>query len=308
MAEGPVTWTSVFAGTEKAPERRLSLKKPTRSTDEAREFGGWTVDKLEVLRLYFAVYKRVAGNGTYIDAFAGTGQVKVGETIHQGSASIALSSGAFKEFHFYERPSTARRLQRWIDESIDEKLRSRLTIVPGDVNETLVRDLDRGRVNKDKPCFAFLDPTSTQLNWSTIQELAAYKAECDPPKTCKVELWILFNTDHALMRLMPRTGQPPFADVLNRWIGDEKGWRDLYEQERGPRAFVDRYADRLMQICGYGLARSLPIRDPQTGRRQYFMVHASDHPTAHDFMRWAARKAYPDSSEAISLPGFGETS
>ncbi len=198
----------------------------------------------------------------------------------------------------------AKQLHQWTDQNIGERQRSRVAIVPGDVNETLREDLLAGVINKDKPCFAFLDPTSTQLSWSTVQALAAYKADCDPPRTCKVELWILFNTDQALMRLMPKTGHPPFVDVLNRWIGDEEGWRYLYEQGRTPTAFAARYAERLMTICGYGLARSLPIRDPVTKRRQYFMIHASDHPAAHDFMRWAAKKAHPDESEPVALPGF----
>lgn len=304
MEHSAFTWTSVFADEAPPPSsRRLKIKAPKGSVDDAREFGGWTMDKLTILQYYLKMYRRVAGNGTYIDAFAGTGQVRIGEMVQSGSAAIALDSGAFKQFRFHELPDNAAKLEHWVQEHVDERRRSRTVIVRGDVNETLVQNLDAGVIDRGKPCFAFLDPTSTQLAWSTVQALAAYKSDCDPPKTCKVELWILFNTDQALMRLVPKTGRPPFIEVLNRWIGDEDGWRDLYEQSRSPGAFAERYADRLMTRCGYSLARSLPICDPVTNRRQYYMIHASDHPAAHSFMRWAAKRAHPDGSEAVAFPG-----
>ncbi len=170
----------------------------------------------------------------------------------------------------------------------------------------VLADLGGAVIPQDRPCFAFLDPNSTQLNWSTIEALAAYKADCSPPKSCRIELWILFNTWHSLMRLMPKSGKVPNEKALNRWLGGETGSKDLYETNRGPGSFAQRYAERLMSEFGYGLATTVTIRDPSNGRPQYHMIHASDHPAAHDFMRWAARHAHPDDSEAIPFPGLGQ--
>jgi three-Cys-motif partner protein len=284
--------------------RKLPLRRQKSSLDEAREFGGWTVDKLEILRLYFTVYRKVAGNGTYIDGFAGTGEIQSGGVRYPGSAAIALRSGAFRTWNFYERPAVAKQLQQWVDANASKTQRPRVRIIGGDFNKRVLADLAIASLSKDRPCFAFLDPNSTQLNWTTVEALARYKADCHPPETCRIELWLLFNTDQVLMRLMPKSGKEPNAKILNRWCGGEAGWRDLYQQRRGAGAFAQRYAERLMSEFGYGLARSLAIRDPTTGKRQYFMIHASDHPAAHEFMRWAAKKAHPDGSEAVELPGF----
>jgi three-Cys-motif partner protein len=285
--------------------RKLRLRHPKSSVDEAREFGGWTVDKLEILRLYLKMYRRVAGNGSYIDGFAGTGIIKSGGVEHPGSAAIAMKSSAFRTLRLYERPSVAKRLEAWVDANAGAKLRPRVQVVGKDFNKAVVADLAKQLISRDKPCFAFLDPDSTQLHWDTVEALARYKADCNPPTTCRIELWILFNTDQALMRLMPRTDKPPNVRVLNRWMGCEEAWRDLYQKGSGPGAFAQRYADRLMSECGYGLARSLAICDPMTGRRQYFMIHASDHPAAHTFMRWAAKQAHPEDSTAVPFPGMG---
>lgn len=284
---------------------KLSLNRPRASMDDAREFGGWAVDKLEILRLYLTMYRRVAGNGTYVDGFAGTGKIRSGGSDHPGSAALALASGAFKSLRYYERPKNARLLTKWLDDNAAPKKRSRAVVVAGDFNQKILLDLDSETIPLGRPCFAFLDPNSTQLNWATVEALAQYKSDCSPPESCKVELWILFNTWQVLLRLMPTNGKPPHAEGLNRWLGGEEGWRDLYEAGRGPTSFATRYAQRLEDELGYGLARTLIIRDPKSGRPQYHMIHASDHPAAHKFMRWAANKAHPVDSTAISFTGMG---
>src|SRR3546814_11641272 len=57
---------------------------PPRAQDvatEIREFHGWTLDKLDVFEKYLKLYRRVAGSGAFIDAFAGTGY---GLAVRQG--------------------------------------------------------------------------------------------------------------------------------------------------------------------------------------------------------------------------------
>jgi three-Cys-motif partner protein len=281
----------------------IKRSRPRNSLDEAREFSGWTAHKLEILRVYLTQYRRVAGNGTYLDGFAGQGRITVDGVERPGSAAIAMQSGAFKTMRFYERADNAGRLSRWLTADARPTQARRCTVIPGDSNKNLLSDLTEQTVPKAKPCLAVLDPDSTQLNWSTVAALAAYKADCDPPHTCKVELWILLNTYQVLMRLMPRDG-PPNARVLNRWLGGEAGWRELYERGEGPSMYAYKYCQRLIGELGYGLAIPMLIRDPRNNRPQYHMIHASDHPAAHDFMRWAINHAAPDDVVAPALPGF----
>src|ERR1700728_3451761 len=100
---------------EQAFKTKLRLSKSKRSIDEPRIFHGWTQHKLEILRIYLTLYRRVAGNGTYIDGFAGDGRIEVDGKERGGSASVALKSGAFKSFHLYERPMKAARLKKWVE-------------------------------------------------------------------------------------------------------------------------------------------------------------------------------------------------
>ena len=281
--------------------RRLKLPRPKSALEEARAFGGWTLHKLDVLKLYLAVYRRVAGNGTYIDGFAGDGVVVVDGEKRQGSAAIALASGAFKTMLLYEQPRRAKQLERWLDDNVKPRQRDRCQVRPGDFNQRVVKDLE-ALVPFDRPCFAFLDPNSTELDWATVKLLARHKAGGNPPETCKIELWILLNSHQVLMRLMPRKG-PPDEKTLDRWLGPD-GWRDLHERGAGPGLFVGRYAQRLMDEFGYGAALPMLICDPKTKRPQYYMIHASDHPTAHDFMRWAGKAASSRHFESPRLPGL----
>ena len=66
-----------------------------------QKFGGpWTVEKLNILSDYLAFYttalKSMPFNLIYIDAFAGTGRIKIGDEedyeIIDGSAKLALQS------------------------------------------------------------------------------------------------------------------------------------------------------------------------------------------------------------------------
>ena len=74
---------------------------------DVREFHGWTLNKLEVFEQYLKLYRRVAGNGTFIDAFAGTGHgvlIKDGKELRcDGSSLVAAKSGAFSRIHLIEK-------------------------------------------------------------------------------------------------------------------------------------------------------------------------------------------------------------
>lgn len=257
--------------------------------DEARSFGAWTLDKLEVLRLYLKMYRRVAGGGTYIDAFAGDGRVKVGTEIHLGSALLALDSGAFHSLHLFERPRMTKRLDANL---AAHRYRERCQLHPGDSNIELPALLARGDVPVAKPCFAFLDPNSTQLAWSTIEALARHK-RLDPDRGhCKIELWVLFNLEQAIRRLWPtdKTHDPPYGAVLDRVMGGQAVWRDLWDAGRSADRLVYRYCERLSDL-GYAFVLPQRIIDPATSRPQYWMIHATDHRAAESFMRWAKRSA-----------------
>ncbi len=210
---------------------RIRARRAKDGVVELREFGGWTLEKLRVLELYLKQYRQVAGNGTYIDGFAGQGGVVVAgsDVEHKGSVRIAFDAGAFSELWVFEvdqriMQDLNKELSYWCPPS---KLHRRVRPVLGDFNKELPRLITQGKIRRDRPCFAFLDPNSTELSWDTVELLAKFKEPVSPPKTCKTELWILFNSYHALARLIDRRGAPGYAEsgraaVLDRVMGGGK--------------------------------------------------------------------------------------
>ncbi|WP_420619983.1 three-Cys-motif partner protein TcmP [Candidatus Poriferisocius sp.] len=295
-----------------------SISRPKDALSEAREFHGWTLNKLEVFDLYLKLYRIVAGNGTCIDAFAGTGRglsTGNGETVHvDGSSLIAAKSGAFSNLHLIERDNASFQLLNIEIMSLKPSQQSKIQTYNDDCNLKIPDLLQGGKLDPSKPCFAFLDQESTQLDWATIEALAGWKTYEPPPtergrpKACKTELWILFNTYQAITRLWPTDRQKyPEAfspQTLDRIFGGREVWWDLWQDERSFSALVERYCDRLYEI-GYQYVLPQLIRDPGTGRPQYHMIHATDHPSAISFMRWAKRSS--DGYENQQLLGM-ETS
>jgi three-Cys-motif partner protein len=300
-----------------APVPRPPRRKFRRAKDasiELREFGGWTLSKLTVLRLYLAMYRRVAGSGTYIDGFAGRGSFTIAANSEEqkGSARIALESKSFRTLHLFELDGESMAaLTHNLGYHYTQRQRRGVRLYGADFNERILDLLDREVIPKDRPCFAFLDPDSTQLPWSTVERLARYKEPVDPPTTCKTEQWILFNTHQALGRLVDRQGavgyeQSGRAATLDVVMGGREVWWPLYEQGAHINQYARRYADRLRDVLGYQFAHAQIIKDPATGSPQYFMIHASDHAAAFDFMRWAKKEScYFDNTE--QFPGFDGT-
>lgn len=285
---------------------------------EFREFHGWTLDKLDVFETYLKLYRRVAGGGAFIDAFAGTGHgvsATRGRTERRdGSSIIAAKSGAFSSLHLVERDLDNLKLLRRTVAALPDRLASRISFHPGDCNKKVPKLLASGELDATRPCFAFLDQESTQLNWKTVKTLASWKTYEPPPsmtgrpKMCKVELWILFNSHQAIYRLWPRDRQKypeSFSpDTLDRVFGSREAWWDLWEDHQSPSSLVLRFAEQLRAL-GYQYVLPQRFNDRTTGRPQYHMLHATDHPSAVSFMRWAKRST--DRYENQHLPGLEAT-
>lgn len=306
--------------TDRFLAERVTVPRRSRPRDsfvETREFHGWTLDKLSILQLYFKRYRRVAGWGTYIDAFAGTGLIRVkpangaqpdGDDVHRlGSASIAVESGAFRDLYLFERPRNSKLLRKHLDAKYTKQAH-RCRVEGGDVNQLLPALLARGEVDTSKPCFAFLDPNSTDLDWATIAELASYKVHDPDSRQCKVEMWILFNLQQALQRLWPKRRRPEdfpaHAGTLDRVMGSRAAWVDLWDEGAKANALTRRYVDKLRDELHYRWVESQLINDPATGAPQYYMIHASDHEAAVSFMRWAKTAYSRQQSRDEPIPGL----
>jgi len=108
-------------------------------------FGGkWTTEKLNILSNYLSFYLTALKNQPfkkiYIDAFAGTGKIFVGDSEEEieGSVRLALNSEIkFDKYIFIEKKKAfAEELQRIVDNEYAE-LRGKVRIINDDCNKAL---------------------------------------------------------------------------------------------------------------------------------------------------------------------------
>lgn len=216
--------------------------------------GDWTTQKLDVLARYLHGYTTALSGQRfrkgYIDGFAGTGYR---ETPHEeadegqnllfpdlaevepqrlldGSARLALKTmPRFDRYVFIERsPERCAQL---------EELRAEFPDLAGDI------DIRQGEANAEiqglcakdwraHRAVMFLDAFGMQVEWRTIEAIAATKA---------IDLWLLFPLGMGVNRLLKRSGEIPATwrrrlDVL---LGTTDWYDGFYRVEAAPTLFGD---------------------------------------------------------------------
>ena len=214
-------------------------------------FGGpWTEDKLRRIDEYLDAYMKIFTanprasklNTIYLDAFAGTGfrtspvaedradgllfedalEDPDADDLKKGSAYVALRTDPpFGRYIFVDRnPAHAESLGALRREF--PELADRISVRAADANEFLQEwcrdtDWDKNRA------VVFLDPYGMQVDWFTIEAIAATEA---------IDLWILFPLGQAVNRLLTRNGIPTGgqAQRLTRFFGTEE-WKEAFYEE-----------------------------------------------------------------------------
>lgn len=214
------------------------------SRGKAHRFGGdWTALKLEVLGKYLAAYTTALKNQPfrkiYIDAFAGTGyrvspdpdeavpslfpslSEERGRLL-DGSARIALKTEpCFDRYIFIERD--ARRCAEL--DALGEEFPDRaaaIDVKQGDAN-VVVRELCQGPWKSQRGVL-FLDPYGMNVEWATIEAIAATKA---------IGLWLLFPLGIGVNRLLTRSGERPagWNERLDTIFGTTEWRTEFYKVE-----------------------------------------------------------------------------
>lgn len=276
-------------------------KQPTKG----HRFGGeWTTRKLDVLSKYLAAYTTALRNQQfvigYIDAFAGTGyrtmRVRDDEsssdllfpdlaatepqTLLDGSARLALQvDPPFDRYVFIERNrDRCDALEALKDEFPARK--DSISIRKDEANRAIramcARDWSKRRA------VLFLDPYGTQVEWETIEAIAATKA---------IDMWLLFPLGMGVNRMLTRSGEIPetWRDRLDKLLGT-KTWVDaFYETETTPMLFggenerivkvststIGRFFnDRLKSIFA-GVSDSPAVLRNSTGSPLYLLCFAA---------------------------------
>jgi three-Cys-motif partner protein len=218
------------------------------------QFGGdWTEEKLERIRKYLEAYTKIftVNKGAayyityYVDAFAGTGyrDVKIEKdavkeslyvnemdiealesdamSLQKGSARVALEiPSPFNHYVFIEKKSDYIEALNQLKHDFPER---NIEILRGEANKVLQDWLKK--VNwKSSRAVVFLDPYGMDVDWQTIEAIAATKA---------IDLWILFPLAQAVNRLLTKANLPndSWSQKLTRFFGTDS-WREAFYQKK----------------------------------------------------------------------------
>lgn len=224
-------------------------------------FGGsWTEEKIERVRDYLVAYTTIFTRNerarhlrtTYVDAFAGTGRrvsvrdVRRTETalfedaeadpearsFKEGSARAALEvEPEFDSYIFVDKnPIHTRQLGKLKEDFPDKS--DRISVEIAEANEFLTRWCAQTDWRKNR-AVVFLDPYGMQVDWSTIETIAATKA---------IDLWVIFPLGQAVNRLLTKNRIPEgsLADRLTRHLGAES-WKDEFYRAADAEPEGDQY-------------------------------------------------------------------
>ncbi|MEX2648551.1 MAG: three-Cys-motif partner protein TcmP [Alphaproteobacteria bacterium] len=222
-----------------------------------KTFGGaWTDEKLDRVAKYLKAYNLALKAKPsparpfvrmYIDAFAGSGYrtprsgeypslLKEAEPLAKGSARIALEVvPPFNHYIFIEaNRSRFERLSALGDEFGDHA--AKIDFIHGDANDSIAR-ICRGTDWQRTRAVVFLDPFGMQVDWTTIEEIAATRA---------IDLWYLVPTGTGLSRLLPRNAKfgPGWEKRITAMTGD-KNWRPVFYP---PRPDQDLFGERIVKV------------------------------------------------------------
>ncbi len=221
-------------------------------------FGGdWTEEKLGILEAYLDAYTTALKSKpfrlVYVDAFAGTGWVKLDsgsghetdredrERLIAGSAERALrvTDRPFDRLVFVENdPERYEDLcglrEHHPDRGIDPR--------KDDANSFLC-GLSQSEYGTWRGVL-FIDPFGTQVAWRTLEHVAQLE---------RLDTWILFPAG-AVARMLPRSRKPDdvdpkWAQCLNTVFGDDR-WRSLYSAPAQHDSFGQGGAERQAGVSG----------------------------------------------------------
>lgn len=237
-------------------------------SDAGQKFGGGhTEDKLTRVAKYLKAYTTALKNQgfrlLYIDAFAGTGyretptaamedvqedmfsgaipvDIENLKNLMKGSARLALEvEPPFDEFHLIEANRSRWSALKGLATEFPY-LSNRISFVLGDANKEVTRICRDTAWGNETRAVAFLDPFGAQVEWATIEAIAATEA---------IDLWYLFPL-MAVVRMTPRDGIVPeaWAKRLDRMLGDTN-WREaFYARDSAPDLFGDHALHKTTQV------------------------------------------------------------
>ena len=209
----------------------------------------------------------------YIDLFAGAGieRQRVSEELRWGSPMIAANAPKpFYRLHLCELdPQKYEALQKRVTQ-----IRPDSQILKGDANQEV------HKIAKEIPqrtlSLAFLDPYSLQIDFKTLEVLAAIRAD----------LIIFFPDRLDILRNWKHYYYSDPNSKLDRHLGRDSGWRSVLDNA-SPKNRIEElrkfYVQRLKNILGYQYVEHERI--PTRGRPLYYLIFCSKSAIGAKFWR-----------------------
>jgi three-Cys-motif partner protein len=237
-----------------------------------------------ILDAYLGAFAKTcqrAGGWYALDLFAGTGAnwSTTRDKAINGSALIALEAkapAATQVILAEKHPAALRALTHRTEIYGD-----RVLTFEDDANQ-IVGDM-LAPIPVRAPAFAFLDPEGSELEWPTVEAIAAHKRGHSPNK---IEQLILFPTDMGFVRLAP-----DHPELVTRIYGHDR-WTEIYDRrragtitaEQARTEYVRLYANGFTEL-GYGIVLDRQITKAN-GSPMYFLIFATDHSAGEAIMDW----------------------
>ena len=196
------------------------------SPDIIQKFGNvWTEAKLKAVERYLAFYtnalKNIKFNLCYIDAFAGSGSIRIKSGYEiEGSAMRALKYPFDKYIFLDTNQQAIRSLKRRISELDEHRAIDYRSI---DCNSYFTTEIEKEEWKKGNwRGVIFLDPFAMNLEWSCLEHIS---------NTEVFDVWYFFPF-MAVNRNLNKNGKikPANKETLNRILGTEDWENHIYSK------------------------------------------------------------------------------
>lgn len=202
--------------------------------DFLQEFGSaWTETKLKVLEEYLLAYTTIMKKQSftlyYIDAFSGSGDIKLKDGREIDGSAIRSLKYPFDYYYFFDLDKTnCENLDRKITNDYPDK-KENVSIINTDCNAMLQKIADKDWVEHYWRGVIFLDPFAMQLSWNSLENISKTKA---------VDVWYFFPFS-ALNRNLQNKGLIADSNkkTISRVLGADNWEKEIYTEQ--PTLFGD---------------------------------------------------------------------
>ncbi|MCY1705251.1 three-Cys-motif partner protein TcmP [Pannonibacter sp. SL95] len=272
----------------------LPVQHPPHSISQSGLGAVWTQHKAQLIAKYIYLFTIITRHGAYIDGFAGP---KRKELQDSWSAELVINTEPrrLREIFLCDiDPAKISALNSLVAQQGDQAERH-YQVLSGDFNECIVQILGSGRIKDKTATFCLIDQFSLQCHWKTLEAIAGHK----PEGSKKIEIFYFLGTSWLHRTLKGLTKNTDRAD---QWWGNGD-WNELVT-DSGEKIAI-RLAERFRDELGYKYVKPYPIYHSEggTGKVMFHMIHASDHPAAHELMARAHRNVTqaPELAEQLEL-------